>query len=215
MTRWADLISEALTRGPLGRLVFAVAYGSGVSDRDVLMVYDPPPLTAEILVAGLDALLLGKDALSRLVAMLDPVATEPLLSGRLLYGDADALAEFRAHVAQATPSRGAVRTLMRRSFSSYEASLASLARASGSGSRRFIRLTCCNLGWSISYFAFAMAYRTSPCAMRLADVVERMPCRWRRLWDELTALKPDGEPHKCEALLQRWEDVLLGPVESG
>lgn len=86
-------------------LSFAVHYGSqaGGGDIDMLAVYQCPTKRSDYCIGRIDVLALTCVQLRTCLGLHDPLVSEPLLTGSLLYGDAEEWGSIRDEYCESRP----------------------------------------------------------------------------------------------------------------
>ena len=194
-------------------LSFAVEYGSGKNDWDMLAVSGSAPPRNEILIGRLDLLAIGAKTLSTLSGHLDPTISEPLLTGRRVAGDGQEFAEARAALDTVAPQWPAVRHLLRRSHMAYQHAVASLDPSCESSPPSVARAFWSNLSWAVSSREFARYYaQRIGCAgavTRLEELIPAMPAPVSGLWGCIQDGKRSRSLSAAAEVLRGWESVLL------
>ena len=211
MLKLRDVCEQYLT-GPFGELKCAIAYGSGRTDQDVLAVYTHRPPRNEVVCGRLDVLAIGVEDLHCLLNLLDPVVTEPVLTGSLVYGDEQLLLEAQQSLKNVACQWNCIRHLLQRSLCSYQNACSSLTD-SHRWDRATLRLFKTNLSYSISYYYYSKYYTAQlghdTEAITLAKLVPSLPQNARGILDDLAKLRV-GQESMATELIQRWEISLLG-----
>jgi len=194
-------------------LSFAVLYGSGSNDCDILAVYQATPPRAEIIVGKLDMLALGRTELDYLIRRLDPYVTEPLLTGTTIAGADTLFLSERSSLCEIAPDWPAVRHSLCRSQMAYGNALACIQHNQGNPAVFRARSFWCNLSWALSFREFAGYYAfrigMKGAVVQLADVVAGMSPSTRRLWDHINEGKHSKATNGMETALRMFERVLL------
>lgn len=198
-------LSSLLSSGPFGDLVFAVQYGSGQNDVDVMAVYELPPFQGQVMLGSLDCFALSKSQLAYLLDRLDPAVTEPVIKGQLLAGSADRLAAFRRTLSVVHRSPDVVRHLVGAAFASYRSAEASVAKLRQAPSEPLFRLFWKNLSWAASYLAYAAFYDRSSGTGPVSptELLPQSSADLRAVW-KLAQRRSNGPD------IQACEDALFG-----
>jgi len=178
-----------LVNGPIGEPIIVVKYGNGSYDIDLLAIYEETPPRSEIITGRIDLLALDIDTLFDLLSKLDPVVTEPLLTGQCIMGDAAQFEQFMRKCCQIFVSPDVISHLHCRAFAAYDSAREflhifrnipqkSLAPQFGFWS---------NLAWAISYCEFARCYSRSShqkaAALSLRHLIPQFRSDTKKLWD--------------------------------
>lgn len=207
------LIPPEVTCGPFGDLLFAVRYGSGRHDIDILAVFEPPPLMTNVMLGGLDCLALGVRRLNHLLNHLDPAATEPLLTGELVAGTPAKLEEAKAVMASAERSPFVSAYLFHAACVSFQSAAGTLARVEETPCEPHFRLFSKNLSWAASYLGFAHYYHVSGgCGpITLACLLPQLPPVVETLW---TLAQTDRRDYsECRDALSTFALQLISGLE--
>lgn len=187
---WDDL-REALLHGPYGQLRCLLACGSigpDAIDKDYVAVYEGLPSSGHFLVGRLDMIVIDITVLKDLAEVLDPVATEPILTGRLAYGDANFRDSLRGWTLNLGPTGEAVDYLRSKHWESLENTF-EIFRSSPT-EYPAIRLCASNLLYAIGYFVLASAYSLLRCrATTIQQAVTQADDTVKALWDRGLKLK--------------------------
>lgn len=141
-------------------LELAIWYGSRDprSDVDLLLVCAESEVQ-RFAVGRLDLIALASAELLQRIRLLDPVFTEPILTGELVAGSAEALARYRHEIAHTPVARSALDYLDMQSFRRMSHAIELAAGYDYSGDVAFLRRAADEAAWAHSYRAFATAYR--------------------------------------------------------
>ena len=188
-----------------------VQYGSGLPGRDIdlLAVYDTEGTRTECILGRLDVLVLSERRLEALVTRLDPLVTEPVLTGRVLVDEHDQFDSFAQHLREASPTPEVYRHLLTQAHHSYSNSLGYLASEETS---LHSHLSVLNLTFAISYLGFAHHYRYhGGPATTLGTLVPSFAPDLSSLWKAAHSLKSQASAsfHEVERLLEGFEAYLL------
>lgn len=200
---------HSLKSGPHGNLVVLVRYGSDRSggDIDYLAVYDRPQLSSCIILGGLDLWATHTKELDNLASLLDPVVTEPLLTGQVVAGDSAIVERAAQIVNRSAPDTLTSSHLLRRSFRAYLRSI-ELSELSGDSASIYSRDYWSSLSFAISYWSFASEYQLNwNGVLSLADLIEKMPRPVRELWEHVKESKVLSKPLDV-SLVHEWSNLL-------
>jgi hypothetical protein len=207
----ADKIFQRLKKGVNGNLLLLLEYGSGDSDIDLLAIYDTPPFQNEILLGGLDFFAVWQKDLPALCALLDPVVTEPLLTGHAAYGSGAMFQEERAKLLDVHATDDSVVHLLAKSHGAFKAVADSHSRLVAEPSDRVLRLFCKNARWVVSYRAFARYYRRGGAVTTLSDLMKTASPGDSALWDRLSPENMASIASRHEAIMQLADLCLSRP----
>jgi hypothetical protein len=202
VTVWND-IAAGLQGGRFGRLLLLIRYGNLAShrDRDFVAIYDHHPPRGDAIMGGLDLAAYGIEAFRHLIAVLDPLATEPVLTGEHAWGDEMLFCELREQALRTPTSPGAIRHLVTQAMVSHQSAERIVDVP------ELASLFWTNLQFAISYWLFAAAYQrgiTPP--LRLPDVP--MPDDVRPIWKLTRAEKDNPTSEQRIVALNAWTAYL-------
>lgn len=170
----------------MDEIVLAIIYGSHDrgGDIDVAIIQREAPAGAGIQLGDLDLYLLGEEQFSHQLAKLDPMVTEPILTGNLLLGDPHVWNEIRESTRDAKASEAAAVHCARRSAEELVNAdrMATAWEAEPKGTHAHWLLE--TLSYSISYLSFARWYQNPHHhSITLRELAERNallePAFWR------------------------------------
>jgi len=164
---------------------FAVLYGSCKPDADidVLLVQQSPPVAPSLLLGRLDIVVLDIREANNLAENLDPLITEPLLTGNIIHGKSDLFRDLKNLVEESAPSSTGIKHLTRRCFEELCATERILLEWD-TQQNEVCRWAFQNLSYSISYGSLARYYGSANARVStLKDLIEHdkvyLPEFWR------------------------------------
>lgn len=186
---WATSVKSKI-RGLIGpelanTALAGVWYGSKTrgSDLDLVIIQEEEPASLGILCGNLDLLVLGRTRFESLAKVRDPLVTEPLLSGSMLFGDSDFWRSALVEVKNTPTPEGCSTHCCRRGIEEALAAHNLCCTAEASGSLEHARWALENLSYSISYISFAKHYsekRSRACT--LEDLIRRKRILLPEFW---------------------------------
>ncbi len=153
-------IGQKLTDGCHGLLRFVIKYGSESknSDTDYLAVYKNLYRTQSITAGCLDFWAISENSLEKYIQVVDPFVTEPILTGKIVYGDNDEVYSIIERVSSIEITPEAIRHLIARSFKSFDVAC-NVVPSDSNSDQVSNREYWSGLSYSISYWCFAKAYK--------------------------------------------------------
>jgi hypothetical protein len=203
-------LGRALFSGPHGEMLLLLRYGSGrdQGDCDYLAVYDSSPPSPCVVLGGLDLWATDKDTLFSYISLLDPVVTEPLLTGSLVIGSSSLYDESLAALQHVSPSDRSLSHLLRRSFRAFLRAW-DLCAYQDEAPNNVRRDFWSSLSFSLSYWSFSSQYGSCwKRVLTLAEVVQQMPPKARNLWGHIAKSKRDAAPIDTDAL-NTWSRTIM------
>lgn len=146
----------------------------------------------------------------RLITAYDPVVTEPLLTGRLVFGDKKIIETLKAYLDNVKPTSSTLRHLLLRSFHSYSNAIECLRVEPTMSQARLVAL---NISYAMTYLAFASYYEQhSGPAIPLSQLLKNLPKKLENLWHRTQRFKESPRPlsDEANALIETFEKYLLG-----
>jgi len=208
-------LGSDLCSGVYGELLFLIHFGSSSegSDADYLAVFDSRPLSPCVLLGNLDLWATDKEELKRYISLLDPVVTEPLLTGQFVEGKRDSYEEARQWVYEVMPNTEVVSHLLRRSFVAFMRASEYCRVVEQDNNRLQRREFWSSLSYSMSYWCFARHYLTAgQGVLSLQELVCMMHEEIRELWDIVQGMKKEGVAVDANAL-HRWARTMISSHE--
>jgi len=154
-----------LNSTPDNPVLGVVWYGSKdpLGDFDYFIVQKNIMGVQHLSAGVLDISLLGKDFFESLLQKLDPIATEPILTGEFEFEDNNFLMRARDFVNNAKCDRSVVSYLITRSVEEYLSARSTTSRViNQQGSGTFAYSALVSLSFALTYLAFAKYYKTNP-----------------------------------------------------
>lgn len=161
-----EIIQEVKKQIKLEYIKYLVWYGNlGGNDINVMAVIDKRARVRlyESPKSKLDILTIGKDEFRRRLRMLDPVVTEPLITGFRLLGDETEFSLLRSNTFSRVKgmAEAAAPFLLEKARTRLK-NAKELLQACGQENEDNLLLCLVNLSWACSYFGFAEYYGDSP-----------------------------------------------------
>ncbi len=199
----------------LGSAAHAVVYGSRRQDRDIdLLIVDPRTSSHCYIELGrFDILLLSPSRLEALATRLDPVVTEPLLTGELVSGDHQAWDDYVMALRSRRPDRSCASHAMIRSL---EETIHTQRIAETPPDARVstdVSSIWQGLSWAISYMSFARLY-TSPNAesVTLSSLIHDRLILIPEFWHSRARHKEHGtspDEEESRRFWREWQGYLM------
>jgi len=190
----------------------AILYGSRRPGRDIdiLVVLNCAPPVPTAVLGYLDLLMFGRDYFDTALSLFDPVVVEPVLTGELLFGNEQFLADWRKQVTCGHPGKDSVNYLLARSVTELVSSRHILNGDTGVG--EYVKWSFQNLSFSIAYASFAKRYAkadSTPCTLNdlVRDGQAYLPGFWR-FRDEVRGGARLG-PDTVQRWLDEWSRCLI------
>ena len=212
-----ETLASAIYGGMTPQGSCLVWYGSGVEghDVDLVLVQESPVPFPRAIVGQLDVSLFSVGEFLQLTNLLDPAATEPLLTGHLIGGDDSIWHRLVGAVGSIVAATDSVVHLQSRSLKNALIVGDILARAKDTDEQDHLRWALINLSFSISYASFAKYYRRLPYgAVTMKRLREEAALLLPEFWPFLDRVK-----RRQDQLLYRdargWLDRWIGTPASG
>lgn len=189
--------------------LMGVWYGSGWRghDIDVAVVQEGDSASAGVILGRLDLFVIGRRRLELLATMLDPVVTEPILTGKLLFGQQHEWRAWRRRIRATTATDSCIYHCARRSAEELIAADRLLAASQEGGEPDYARWAVESLAFSISYLSFARRY-TKPAtrATTLGALAQDGYLLEPHFWEYRQSVKRRGavDPADVRHWLRRW-----------
>lgn len=189
--------------------VMGVWYGSGWRghDIDVAVVQEGDSASAGLILGRLDLFVIGRRKLELLASMLDPVVTEPILTGKFLFGQQQEWQEWRRRIRAATATDSCISHCARRSAEELIAADRLLAASQEGGEPDYARWALESLAFSISYLSFARCYAKPATRVTTLGALARDGFLLEpRFWKYRQSVKRRGvvDPAGVRRWLRRW-----------
>lgn len=189
-------------------------YGSRRDDRDVdlLAIDDEATGTTSIRLGRVDLAALTRGQFDLLVGCADPVATEPVLTGVLIAGDAAVLDTARECLLGCRPPVGAVGHALRRSHEDSASVARFLEQYRDTKDLRCLRWALHNLSFAIAYLSFARRYSDrSATVCTLRELRDGGDIVLPEFWDWYDLVKHHARPTLADAEIwfSRWAALCV------
>lgn len=186
----AQSVKKALgcLMGPafLKTAVAGVWYGSRRpgADIDIMVVQESEAASIGTLCGNLDLFVLGRARFEALVKLRDPMVTEPILTGELVFGDRRVWAGLRGDLEHSAPSADCVSHCCRRALEEALSAHNFCCTAEASGTLTHARWALDNLSYAISYLSFARHYAGQGAkACTLQQLIRERGALFPEFWD--------------------------------
>jgi len=145
-------------------------------------------MSSEVILGRLDVFAVSRQRVEYLVQHFDPVATEPLLTGTLVSGSQDVLAELRDRLSAAAVTVEVVRYLLQRALLGYVGVVQMIQNKEKLlHAERAIHV---NVGYAVAYLAFARYYKeTGGSAVTLDQLVRKTTGTLQQILQTLMAIR--------------------------
>ena len=207
---WEKKLVDSLASGPYGELKLLFLYGSNVetSDTDYLAVYEGQPSTPCVLLGGLDMWVLTQQDFSSHIQQLEPLVTEPLLTGELVFGSQAELSEATELLNRTSASPEITQHLLRRSLEAYVEACGYVERAC-EPTPQLNRAFWSTLLFAISYWVLAHEYQTNwTRPLTCEEAIRAMSTEVKAFWDTVKRNKSERSAIDRQALVT-WAQFLL------
>jgi len=170
-TKMIELLSHLLA-DEHNPLVFLAHYGSrkASADIDLLAVYRDQGVDNDRNVGRLDLLCLSLQQFRSLLALCDPIASEPLITGNLVFGDIDHWEQIKSQYLGALPDRRCLFHLIARSVDTARIAESHLESSIATGIAFSAHLFWKNLGFAVAYLEFAKRYAAGEFPLTFAQL---------------------------------------------
>lgn len=167
----------ALLDAPQERLRFLVAYGSRSdgADVDLFAVYNSAPRHAHLALGRLDIIAVDDRELSALLQHHDLRASEPLLTGELVAGDAGQWSQRRDAFLASPPKSESVVYLLQKSFEVTPYAQEYFRRFTASGSPLDFAASWQDLAFAAGYLVFAREYAAGRYPLTCEQAAQHVP----------------------------------------
>jgi len=177
-----DLVSlemftkQFLSMSPINPLKFLVRYGAigNDSDFDFLAIYEHPITHHDYSIGALDLFVLPESGFRYLLDSFDLSVTEPLLTGKLVFGNGNEWQKIKTNFLQLKPEPDDIFYLIARSFEIIKSAEADLESFCIKGVPTFVCSFWKNLSFAFSYFIFAELYSSGQYPIVFAKARERV-----------------------------------------
>lgn len=160
-----EIVQEVKEQINPGYIKYLVWYGNLVgNDINVMAVIDKRARVRlyESPKSKLDILTIGKDEFRRRLRMLDPIITEPLITGFRLLGDETEFSLLRSKIFLSLPFSNKAFPFLKEKARERLKNAKELLQNSGQEDGDNLLPCLVNLSWACSYFEFAEYYGDSP-----------------------------------------------------
>lgn len=192
---------------PIGEHGFLVQYGSpqGVDLDFFAAIEDPVDMTWPL--GGVDLHVMSVSRCSDLLRLLDPLVTEPLLTGEFVAGNRERFDDAYSAAHRTKCSKAALFHLVRRGFDELVRTRFWLQEFLSLEHRRFAYGCLTSLSYSCSYVHFARTYSSRVQAPLLFSDLSQRVGFLRVLRERLSFVKGGGmiKSKELEELLGHWE----------
>lgn len=169
-----ESIAWSLGESPGNDLIFLAYYGSRRpdSDLDLLAVFEQVAVMSQVLFGNVDLLQLSREEFMDLLDRRDICATEPLLSGRLLVGDAKDWSRLEERIRSETVPAGVPSYLLECSRNALGNATSFYQLACDSISRRNQAGFWANCSFAVGYLEYAAHYSNGGRVLTCAELAE-------------------------------------------
>jgi len=208
---WQQKIIDGLISGPYGELQYLIHYGGTKgSDDDFVAIYKDFLYSSWLLAGRLDFFAICDEQFFPLMMDLDPVATEPLLTGTLCYGDPDSYQEIIDELNNQEATSKITKRLLNCSLSCKTLCKERIANnALTPDGQMTPRLLAGEAMFSLGYLCLAHAYKKHTSPMCIEDAIALLDN------EKITALWNQGKENKRNNQLpEKWMNEVLDEAPS-
>ena len=176
-----------------------------------MAIYDDLPCPTSVLLGALDLYATSKGRFEALLGLFDPIAVEPVLSGKCVHGDNDILPALQKELCATTSSPTTVRHLLGRSFECFNTTSMMVDQLQrGTTAFCYVRLIASNFLFAVSYWALAHYYSAPDVqAKRAGQVIAEQSPEAQAFWRRGHRLKTDGgRARDVKGVLDDWSCFL-------
>jgi len=215
-----EIINNVLNLLKQNNLILLIQYGSSLDDPenandiDLFAICSNNKISVQNLVFGpLDLVIIGKEEFEFFLSKLDPAfATEPILTGKFLFGDLEYFKSLRKQVIGSSADKDVVSYLFRRSILEYLNAINFL------NEKRYL-LSLESLSFSVSYSIFSSwyYYRRKPIRWKeLCERCTRTKAIIREVQDYLKICKKVSnkiQEVRIKSLIEKWSNYIVSRLE--
>lgn len=156
-------------------LKFMIHYGSSsdneinYNDIDIFAIFSDFGETEHIMIGKIDLVLMDANVFSKYLDNFDPSCTEPLHTGKLLYGNRDEFDNMKQNLIESKPKLDNISYLLRKSFNEH-------FKALEYANENNILSAYISMSFSMSYRLFAQWYCRKGELMTLKELSEKGEC---------------------------------------
>ena len=204
----------------LRQTVHVVLYGSRKPERDIdiVVVQSEKARGPTLTVGRLDLFVIERKQFTALLSLLDPVITEPLLTGELLFGNSASWELLQKKTRGVAPNRAAEEHATRRSFEEYLIADQLWQQYQTDAAPETLRWCLQNLSFSISYASFARHYASAEAqVLSWAQLRTLGKALLPEFWSFYDRVKEhdDLQPASVAHWLPAWARTVLGITQTG
>lgn len=192
-----------------------VHYGSRLknSDIDLLVVLDKKPFTNYFVVGNYDIFQFDEQHIDDLIRLLDPLITEPLLTGKPLPNYFEAFNKYSKTLKSVNPSGDTISHLLRSGIREFNNAL-QFSLMINDQCDFFVFVNA--LSFAISYLAFARHYLSNPKLATLEELSKQSTAlKWiQNLKKEIKKGKVEMSFDLKKECIQRTERFFVGKEQS-
>ncbi len=194
--------------------VKVILYGSQKNGRDIdIMITQNNTFLSQAFVVGkLDIFSISYKKYEKLLKLLDPIVTEPILTGKLLFGDKKEWLKEKSNLLKQIPSNRNVNYFVNRCFEEFLSAVQILNQYKSQNSADILIWAFKNLSYSIAYASFAQYYNTpNKKVCPLNELIKEKNIIFPEFWDFRDKVKK-GEELKNENVhyyLKKWGKMMI------
>ncbi len=172
-----EIVERASQVINLEKVVFLVYYGNlQGQDIDLLAVIESGVEINHYRPSSLDILEINEPSFWERLRLFDPVFTEPILTGSLLFGNEEVFSKARNMIKQSSPSKAAVRFLEQRSLQELGHAEFYLEKYEIEKNNLFLFYALIDLSFALSYLEFSKYYNRifSKSVITLRELLQKI-----------------------------------------
>lgn len=194
--------------------VFVLQYGSRLSgrDRDIVVVQPEVPPSPSSTIGDMDIMVICQQRMESLIEVLDPIVTEPILTGDLVVGDERAWKSMKTRLGATSVNQQCLNHPAKRSLHEYLNATGFLERHSTKRINEFLVWALEDLAYSISFGSFLRHYALSNGrACTLESLIESGIVFLPEFWTARSQWKNRGLADRdvVEHWLEQWRNTLF------
>jgi hypothetical protein len=212
-------VQEQLLEEKQHRLLFLIEYGSCLEGHDVDMVaiFEGTPPRREFSLGKVDLICYDASQALELARHLDPLLTDPLLNGRLVWGEKERHQAFLVSSGSHCELSQSNSHLLERSFQEYLSAQGFLRQASARGAEACLWWALINLSFSTAFWSFAAYYLHHQTTQPISTKELEKEAEGQLLHEilqsvRLTKNNPSAAltPQAVQTLFSKFESLLAG-----
>jgi len=198
---------------------YVIWYGSRIeeTDIDLMILTESETHWRHCSLGRLDLTCMSVTQFKDLAYKLDIIATEPLFTGKIVFGEEEELKKLRVLISKNPPSRDTISYLFQRALEEYLNSVSLLRQYQHTSCRSYLIWSAINLGYAFSYKILSQVYDTDTHIWKgpltLSELLRASKdSGYQLLWRTIRQSKRNPEILQEDIIInlqRKWEEICI------